>query len=421
MKLRNILIGLFMLSVLGLVFIQYQYLRIGLNLAKVQFNDQMGGVVTDIRDGLQYENQLSFLLGKAITKDDSYFRLSLDSVQDASRYYLNDFLKGVLVNHGVNSDYSYRLKNRDTLVYIESPVMIPEGEGVLSYPVTLEGYLPELSDEELILELQFNDLNAYFLGQLNGLTIPSLFFLLIITGITIWVMNGFLKQRSLISITNEFINNLTHELKTPVFSIGLATKLLSEGGQVDKKEVAGIIRVQLDKLRGQIDRVLELASLEEKGEVLKKKEFPLRELVAEVAGEFKGVSALEGIHFESELSDREVVIKGLRDHLKNAIDTLLDNARKYSEAPRKIRLVYTVNGKTAEIKVEDNGIGIPAEIQKKIFDKFYRVSSGDLHQVKGYGLGLHYVKRIAGLHRGKVRLKSAPGAGSVFTIQIPLN
>lgn len=421
MKLRNILIGLFMLSVLGLVFIQYQYLRIGLNLAKVQFNDQMGEVVTDIRDGLQYENQLSFLLGKAITKDDSYFRLSLDSVQDASRYYLNDFLKGVLVNHGVNSDYSYRLKNRDTLVYIESPVMIPEGEGVLSYPVTLEGYLPELSEQELILELQFNDLNAYFLGQLNGLTIPSLFFLLIITGITIWVMNGFLKQRSLISITNEFINNLTHELKTPVFSIGLATKLLSEGGQVDKKEVAGIIRVQLDKLRGQIDRVLELASLEEKGEVLKKKEFPLRELVAEVAGEFKGVSALEGIQFESELSDREVVIKGLRDHLKNAIDTLLDNARKYSEAPRKIRLVYTVNGKMAEIKVEDNGIGIPAEIQKKIFDKFYRVSSGDLHQVKGYGLGLHYVKRITGLHRGKVRLKSAPGAGSVFTIQIPLN
>ncbi|WP_224491318.1 sensor histidine kinase [Robertkochia flava] len=420
MKLRNILITLFVLAVLGLIYVQYQYLRIGLNLAAVQFNEKMGAVVTDVKDGLVSENKLSFLVGKAVAQDDTYFNLSIDSVQDASRYFLDDYLKEVLVKHGINSAYTYVLRNRDTVEYLHSPRGSGGFEKPLSFPVKLEGYLPQVTGENLVLELQFQNLNSYFLSQLRGLTIPGLVFILIIIGVTVWVLKGFLRQQSLISITNEFINNLTHELKTPVFSIGLATKLLAESEQVNKKEVAEIIRVQLEKLKGQIDRVLELASLEEKGEVLQKTKFNLQEMVTEVGAEFESVARLEGIHFEMDISEQEVDLKGIRGHLKNAVDTLLDNARKYSEDPRKVKLVYRCNGKTAWIRVEDNGIGIAEADQKRIFNKFYRIGSGDLHLVKGYGLGLHYVKHIVKLHDGKVSVESQPGSGSVFTIQLPL-
>lgn len=420
MKTRNLFIGLFVLSVVGLIYVQYQFLRVGLNLAAVQFDDKMGEVVTDIREGLEYENQLSFLLGKAITKDDSYFRLSIDSVQDASRFYLNDYVKGVLVKHGVNSDFTYRLKNKDTLVYLHSPEVLDAEGQVLSYPVHLEGYLPALKGAPVILELRFSDLNSYFMRQLNGLTIPGAIFLLIITAVVIWVLKGFLQQRSLITVTNEFINNLTHELKTPVFSIGLATKLLAEREDVDKKEVAGIIRVQLDKLKAQIDRVLELAGLEEKGEVLKRTRLDLAALLRESAEEFEGVAALEAVDFSTRIPDDQVWVKGMKSYLKNVTDTLLDNAKKYSADPKRIVLALEIDGKYARICVEDNGVGIPKEDQKRIFEKFYRVSSGDLHDVKGYGLGLHFVKRITELHKGKVLLTSQPGSGSVFTIQIPM-
>lgn len=420
MRLRNILIAIFIVSVLGLLYVQYQYLRVGLNLAAVQFDEKMAEVVVDTEEGLHHENKLSFLIGKAITGDDSYFSLPLDSVQDASRHFLDDYLKEVMVRHGVNSSYGFVLRNSDTTTYLRAPGYSGGYEKALSYPVRLQGYLPELTGENLILELQFENLNAYFLSQLRGLILPGVLFLLLIVGVTVWVMKGFLKQRSLLSVTNEFINNLTHELKTPVFSIGLATRLLTEKEDVDKQEVATIIKVQLEKLKGHIERVLELASLEEKGEVLGKSVFDLGEMISEVAGEFEGVASLEGLTFTMHNEAFGVKVNGMRGHLKNAVDTLLDNARKYSKDPRKVTLGCTVKGGKAFIAVADNGVGVAEEEQKKIFHKYYRVSSGDLHNVKGFGLGLHYVKHIAGLHRGRVSLRSTPGEGSEFILQIPV-
>lgn len=422
MRLRNILIGVFVVSVLGLVYIQYQYLRIGLNLAREQFEDKMGAVTTDLQEGLVTENELTFLMGKAITEDDTYFKLSLDSLQDASSHFLDDFIRESLVKGGVTQQYSYVLRNREGVEYLSSPSGMQEDRGVvMRFPVSVDGYLPELTGSPMVLELKFRDLNGYFLSQLNGLTIPSVIFLLAISLVTFYVLRGFLQQRSLISVTNEFINNLTHELKTPVFSIGLATKLLADGKDVNRQEVAGIIRGQLDKLNAQIDRVLELAGLEEKGEVLRKERTGVRELVKEVSDRFGEVAKLEGIHYEAALDDDPGWVMGMKGHLMNAVDILLDNARKYSEDPREIRLGYEVTGKHAIITIGDNGFGIAEEEQKKVFEKFYRIGSGDLHRVKGYGLGLHYVQRIAALHKGKAVLESTPGEGSEFRLILPLD
>ena len=227
---KHLYIILFIVAVLGLSFIQYQYFRIGLNLAGVQFNEKMGLAVKDIKKGLYQRNELTYLMGSVMAKDNVNFNLSLDSLKDASIYFTDDFLSDCLVQNGIKAEYSFVLYNKDSSNILHSGNSFSKEEKLLRYPIVLEGYLPSLMNDKIVLELQFKNVNRYFLSQLNGLTIPSIVFLVIIIVVILWVYRSFYLQNNLIVTTNEFINNLTHELKTPVFSIGIATKILEKKG-----------------------------------------------------------------------------------------------------------------------------------------------------------------------------------------------
>jgi len=420
MKGKKVYILIFIISITGLAIVQYQYLRIGLNLAKVQFNQKMGLTVNEIKEGLRQRNELTFLVGKAITKDDSYFRLSIDSVQEASSYFMDDFLKDHLLQQGIKTEFTYTLFAKDSTDYLRSPKVYNNEDTLLRYPIALEGYLPLLVEKRLILELQFKNLNKYFLFQLNGLTIPSLLFIVVIIVVIIWVLKSFYGQRNLITTTNEFINNLTHELKTPVFSIGIASKILQEKVSIENKELVNMIRNQVDKLKNQIDKVLELASIEGKKNFIEKKIIDFKPVILNLIKDFEQLSALENISFSSEVKEDKYILNCDSYYLENAINSLLENAKKYTKENIKIILLVFKDDNKLCISVKDNGIGISDEDKKKIFDKYYRVSSGDVHNVKGYGLGLNYVKRIIKLHKGKIIVKSSVGNGSEFIISIPL-
>lgn len=420
-KLHIVILLIFIISIIGLAIVQYQYLRIGLNLAKVQFNQEIGLAVTNVKKGLLKQNMLTFLIGKAITKEESYFKLSIDSVQEASSYFLNDFLKDKLLQQGIKTEFTYTLYSRDSTDYLKSPKIYDNNNNtLLRYPISLDGYLPSLVKKRLILELQFNNLNSYFLSQLNGLTIPSLLFIVAIIFVIIWVLKSFYWQKNLITITNEFINNLTHELKTPVFSIGIASKILQEKTNNKNKELVTIIRSQVDKLKRQIDKVLELAIIEGKTDFIEKKIVDFKSVILNLIKDFEQLAALENIDFCAEIISEKYILNCDSYHLENAINSLLENAKKY--AKENIKIILLVNKKNGKliISVKDNGIGISSEDKKKVFDKFFRVSSGDVHNVKGYGLGLNYVKRIVKLHKGKIIVKSALGKGSEFIMSLPL-
>jgi len=418
---KKIYIIIFIISITGLAIVQYQYLRIGLNLAKVQFNQKMGLTVNEIKNGLRQRNQLTFLLGKAITKDDSYFKLSIDSVHDASRYFMNDFLKDKLLQQGVKTEFTYTLHAKDSTDYLKSLKSYSDEDDLLRYSITLDGYLPLLVEKRLILELQFKNLNTYFLSQLNGLTIPSLLFIVVIIFVIIWVLKSFYWQKKLITITNEFINNMTHELKTPVFSIGIASKILQEKTNNENKELVNLIRNQVDKLKNQIDKVLELASIEGKKNFIEKNLIDFKPVLLNLIKDFEQLASLEHINFNSEVKDGNYMMNCNSYHIENAINSLLENAKKYTKASIAITLLAYKADNILCISVKDNGIGISEEDQKKIFDKYFRVSSGDVHDVKGYGLGLNYVKRIVTLHKGKIIVKSSVGKGSEFIIKLPLH
>ena len=417
---RYFYIGLFIVTIIGLSIVQYQYFRIGLNLAGIQFNEKMGLVIEDVKKELKGKNELTFLVGSAMSKNDLNFRLSLDSLRDASSYFMSNFLKEKLLQKGIKADFGFVIYDKDSIQYMQSSTVYKSDDMLLKYPIILEGYLPELLDKKLSLEIRFKNVNRYFLSQLNGLTIPSIVFIIIIIIVILWVYRAFYLQQNLIVISNEFLNNLTHELKTPVFSIGVATKILEEKGHEEDKKIAGIIRVQVEKLKNQIDKVLELGIIEGKKDFIVKKQVDVKPLLINVIHDFGQIAELMNFEFSGDLEGDSYIVIGDLYHLENTINSLLENSKKYSKDSVQIRLRAYKTKKNLVIEIKDNGIGMaPAEL-KKIFQKYYRVSQGDLHDVKGYGLGLNYVKRIVHLHKGKVEVESTVNQGSIFTIKIPL-
>ncbi len=419
MSKKNIYIAVFVVSVIGLAIVQYRYLEIGLSLARVQFSKNLVTAGDEIRNDLTARDQMTFLLGKALQRDSTYFRLSIDSVQDASRFFLNDFITERLLRNGIEAEFSYDLFSKDTTYYLQSPKSFTDRDREVKYPILLEGYLPELLGERLILELKFRDLRSYFLFQLNGLILPSLLFLIGIVAVIIWILRTYYWQRNLITHTNEFINNLTHELKTPVFSIGLASKLLDQNATEQQKPVLAIIRQQTDRLSGHIDRVLDLARMESRKDIFHLVEVDFRPVLQKLCEDFSTLVSLEDVRFTYTLQEGGYPVRAEVFHLENAINNLLDNAKKYADDPM-IELRATLEKGYLVIRIRDNGRGIGPEDQKRIFQKYFRVGEGDLHQVKGYGLGLSYVKKVIDAMKGKIHLESKLGEGTVISIQIPL-
>ena len=417
---KHLYIVLFIIAILGLSFIQYQYFRIGLNLASVQFNQKMGEAVKEIKQGLYQRNDLTYLVGTVMAENEANFLLSMDSVQDASNYFMDEFLKQKLLQNGVKAEYSYSLYDQDSTRFLSSEERFSKKDKILSYPVALDGYLPGLINKRVTLELQFINVNRYFLSQLNGLTIPSIIFLIVIIVVIVWVYRAFYLQNNLIMTTNEFINNLTHELKTPVFSIGVASKILEEKGHKDSKELVEIIRAQVEKLKTQIEKVLELGNIEEKKGFVKHVELDVKPILEHVIQSFTQQARLNDFSFKSTIQGDSFMILGDAYHLENAISSLIENAIKYSVDQIDIEILAVEKAGKLWISVVDKGVGINQEDMKRIFEKYYRVVDGDLHNVKGHGLGLHYVKRIVHLHKGKIKVESKTGSGSTFSIILPL-
>ncbi len=418
-KKRTFYIAILVISIIGLFVVQYQYLRVGLNLAKVQFSKKVETVNQGLQDELKGVNKLTFMIGTTMTNDSTYFTVDIDSVREASAYFLKDFIKYKLALGGIDTDFTFALFSRDSTFYLKSPAKLGQEKELMKYPIEMQGYLPGLVHEDLVLELQFMDLNSYFLSKLNGLTIPSLIFFIAIILVVIWILRSFYWQNNFITTTNEFINNLTHELKTPVFSIGLATKILEEEGDAKNKPVVAIIRQEVERLKKHIDKVLDIGNLEQGKKAIQLTKMNIRPLLEKLCAEFNALSSLEKFEFTYNLQPGNYIVNSAPAHLENAINNVLENAKKYASDP-KIELSAEKEEKRLRIRVSDNGIGIAQKDLHKVFKKYYRVPNGDLYKTKGYGLGLSYAKRVVDGHKGKITIVSDLEKGTVVTIIIPL-
>ena len=231
-----------------------------------------------------------------------------------------------------------------------------------------------------------------------------------------------LRQKRLSEVKSDFISNMTHELKTPISAIGLSGEMLRQDAVKTDEEryhkYLDIIANESKRLQSQVEKVLQLTTLDSKRLVLNKQDVNLVSMLQEIVDSVS-LNLSDGDRLRLSCEVPEAVISGDRVHLGNIFYNLLDNAIKYSHAPKQIDLHLSTLKQLYLIRIADCGIGIPAKHLPHIFDQFFRVPTGNVHDVKGFGLGLYYVKTLWEAHGGSISVTSTPGEGTVFELKIP--
>ena len=256
------------------------------------------------------------------------------------------------------------------------------------------------------------------------LSISTLFLLLIIAAFA-YTIHIIQNQKQLSLIKNDFISNMTHELKTPISTISLACEALSDediSKNVEKKNrFLQMISQENSRLSILVDNVLKSSIWDKSDFKLQLESVDLHEIISEIAETAGVIVDQKGGNLDLELNAKQYELQGDKVHLTNIMHNLIDNAIKYSPENPRISLSTSSTNKEILIEVKDNGMGIAKDQQKKIFDKFYRIPTGNIHDVNGFGLGLNYVQNIVRNHGGNITLKSNPGKGSCFQLHIPFN
>jgi len=255
------------------------------------------------------------------------------------------------------------------------------------------------------------------------LLLPSVALVLLILIIFIVAIIIIFRQKQLNTMKNDFVNNMTHEFKTPISTISLASQMLQDPG-VGKtpetlKHISKVIRDETKRLSFQVEKVLQMAVFEREKSTLKMNEIQINSLIRDIIGNFSLKVTSKGGKITSNLKATNDLAFIDEVHFTNVIFNLMDNALKYSDKPLLLTLETWNEKDNLLISIEDNGIGIHKEDLKRIFEKFYRVSTGNLHNVKGFGLGLAYVKKIVTEHKGSIKAESELNIGTKFIISIP--
>lgn len=247
--------------------------------------------------------------------------------------------------------------------------------------------------------------------------------MLITVAFFIYTMFVILRQKQLSQLQRDFINNMTHEFKTPISTINISTDVFLQNETVKQDQrlnrYSGIIKEQVLRLNTQVEKVLQLAKIERDNIELNVEEVHVAELISSISPSMElKVNDKKG-HLHLDLNAPNAVIRADRLHLTNILHNLVDNAVKYSREIPEIHIRLQNEGNQLVLAVEDNGIGIPKQHQKHVFDKFYRVPTGNVHNVKGFGLGLFYVKTMCREHKWKLELQSEPNKGTKIIIRMP--
>lgn len=312
-------------------------------------------------------------------------------------------------------DYSFEVKQPNSNT--------PADESSLTNNVYKKRLEEEATKNGLELNMFLPGKKQFIIQEMGTLFITSVLLILIVL-IMFWrTILSLIKEKRISEHTTDFLNNMTHEFKTPLTNIALAGKMIKKeaaSGQDEKiKHYSGIILQENEKLRLQVEQVLSMTALE-RGEIpLRKTELDFHELIKD---SIKSMSLqIENTKGEVSLllNADKVVVFGDKTHLTNALCNLIDNAIKYTKEKPMIKIQTSNEGESFVLVFSDAGIGIDKEYHKKVFDKFFRVPTGDVHNVKGFGLGLAYIKKIIELHGGRIEIQSEKDNGTSFRFTLP--
>lgn len=339
-----------------------------------------------------------------------------------SREQLEDYLSQTFTNNGIYLHYLYEVVDKNNRVYFSSG-QVPRNNSYGVFTQVL--FLNDPPSSMHFLKVYFPGKQNYISSTMDFL-IPSIVFTALLFLIFIYTIITIFRQKKLAELKTDFINNMTHELKTPVSTILLGTQMLRDV-DVDKspevfQQITSSISEESKRLNFLVEKVLQMSLFDRRKVAYKMKEVDIQELILSVANTFSLKVESFGGSILVNLDADSVDVQADEMHLTNVIFNLLDNALKYKRegiVPELEIGTYNEDNNLC-IYIQDNGIGIRKEHLKKIFDRFYRVPTGNVHNVKGFGLGLAYVALVIADHGGTIRAESEPGKGTRFIINLPL-
>lgn len=335
---------------------------------------------------------------------------------------LDYYIKKELNNNGITLKFHYILYNNNGQEIARCSDYENKG-AEKQYKQTI--FPNDLYNNGGIVAIHFPDRGSYMYNDIKFM-IPSMIFIVVLIITFIVTIYSISMQKKLSEMKNDFINNMTHEFKTPISTISLAAQMLNDASLTKSptmfNHISGVINDETKRLRFLVEKVLQMSMFDKQKALFKMKEIDINELIQGVVNTFKLKVGQYNGSIEYELDATDTIIEADEMHITNVVFNLMDNAVKYRRDGVDLKLkvrTWNENNKLY-ITIEDNGIGIKKENLKKIFEKFYRVHTGNLHQVKGFGLGLAYVKKIITEHKGTIKAESELNVGTKFIITLPI-
>lgn len=335
---------------------------------------------------------------------------------------LDQDLKSELMNNGINIPYHFRVTTQDGREVYRCSDYSEKGE---EYTYSQVLFRNDPASKMGVVKVHFPDMNSYIFSSVRFMT-PAIVFTFILLITFIFTIVVVFRQKRYTEIKNDFINNMTHELKTPIASISLAAQMLNDKSLTKSESMinhlGGVIQEETKRLRFLVEKVLQMSMFDRKKTVFKKKELDLNEMVESIAHSFSLRVEHTGGRIYTDIGAVDSTIYVDEVHFQNAIFNLMDNAVKYGKPDQPLDIYMSTwnDDQHLYLSIRDTGLGIKKENLKKVFEKFYRVHTGNVHDVKGFGLGLAYVKQIVELHDGEIAVDSEYRKGTKFTIKLPV-
>jgi two-component system phosphate regulon sensor histidine kinase PhoR len=383
-----------------------------------QFNINVSKSIKSLYDDMELVSDVTDNVQKVIENvNPDVYLLKIDCSPNLEQLWIN--LKAELTDFDVYTDcraaiYSKEENKYTTREYVDLPDAY--------FPSSKEKELPLYTRDYSYIALYFPHRGQYILKQMIFWIASSGLLLLVLIGFGFSIFYLY-RQKFFNETQRDFVNNFTHEFKTPLAVIKIAADVLQQQSIVEKpeklKNYAGIIHEQTSHLQSQVQRLLEIAYTDRSSLPLEKEKFDINLLIKESINDLQPLIEQRQAVVKTNFAIQDVMVNADRSYLRLCLINLVENAIKYATAP-VIEVSTKVEGTVLQIAIKDNGIGIATEHQKKIFERFYRITDGELHMTKGFGLGLNFVKKVIDTHHGKIEVDSELGSGSTFTIKLSL-
>jgi two-component system phosphate regulon sensor histidine kinase PhoR len=406
------------LCIVGITITQLYWVRRAFDLKEAEFERTVNAALFNVANQIFHINNTpSPAMNPVKQVSTNYFIVMVNGDVDAN--LLEFLLRSEFEKRNIKADFEYGIYDcaSEKMKYGDYVPLQTAGEKVTSKK------LPTWNQYAYYFGVQFPNHEAHLINQMGIWSFSSFMLLCVIVffGYTLFII---LKQKRLSEIQKDFINNMTHEFKTPISTIAVSTEVLKDPAIINQPErllnYTTIIEKENTRLRQQVERVLQMARLDKEDIGLKKEMIDVHQIIEDA---IKNTSA--ALHEKSgsiscRLEATNHMVDADRLHLTNVLYNLIDNAIKYCKNSPEILISTRNANRGLLIQIEDNGIGISPENHKRVFQKFYRVPTGNVHDVKGFGIGLNYVKTIILAHKGDVKLDSDLGRGSIFQLSLPL-